>query len=66
MTKRFALPDTLPTPYFSIDVTRAVTVKTGQMESGRMMVEVWQDGTILCRVYAPSVQIEQPKKTQGA
>ena len=57
--KRFALADTSPNPHLTIDAAQsAVIVKTGQMASGRHMVEIWRDGTILCRVFAASVQIE--------
>jgi hypothetical protein len=70
MTKRFALPDTLPMPYFTIDSADSeVTVRIGQTEAGdRSMVELWRDGTILCRALARTVRIagvETPNKPGG-
>lgn len=56
MMKRFALPDTLPDPYFTIDAGGDVTVRIGPTETGQM-VELWRDGTILCRVFAKSVRL---------
>lgn len=62
MTKRFALPDTLPNPYFTVDagVAATLTVKVGPCPingAARMAVEVWRDQTILCRMFAESIQV---------
>lgn len=66
MTKRFALTDTLPNPYFTIDSGGAVTVHSGQRHNGRSMVEIWRDGQILCRVFAKSIQVvEEPTHHTG-
>lgn len=65
MTKRFALPDTLPDPYFTIDMAAAaVTVRTAALQSGRMMVEIFREGQPLCRVFAASVTLE-PHHTEN-
>ena len=53
--KKFALPDTLPDPYFTIDASGTVTIKTASLGAGRMSVEIWRDGKILCRVIAKSI-----------
>ena len=74
MTKRFALPDTLPDPYFTIDAGAAatLTVKVGPCATNgadRMAVEVWRDGLPLCRVFAKSAQVvgeaNQPASCAG-
>jgi hypothetical protein len=63
MTKRFALPDTPASPYFTIDAAQSsVTVQIAQSAtgSGRVAVEIWRDGQILCRVFAASVRLATP------
>ena len=57
--KKFALPDTLPDPYFTIDARGTVTIKTASLSAGRMSVEIWRDGKILCRVIAKSIRIAE-------
>ncbi len=57
--KKFALPDTLPDPYFIIDAGGTVTIKTASLAAGRMSVEIWRDGKILCCVIAKSILIEE-------
>ena len=64
MTKRFALPDTLPNPYFTVDAgaDAALAVRVAPCEKkgeARMSVEVWRDDTILCRVFAKSVDLAE-------
>jgi hypothetical protein len=67
MTKRFALPDTLPDPYFTIDAGGGVvTVRTVQTEDGRSMAEVWRDEKILCRVIAKSIQVAEELATHSS
>lgn len=56
--KKFALPDTLPDAYFTIDAGGTVTVKTASLAEGRKSVEIWRDGKILCRVFANSIEVE--------
>lgn len=67
MTQRFALPDTLPTPYFTVDagaeaaleVRVAPRTTKGQI---RMSVEVWRDDTILCRLFGKSAEVAGDQK----
>jgi hypothetical protein len=62
MTKKFALPDTLPTPYFTIDAGAgaALTVKLapGRInDEQRMIVEVWRGQLPLCRVIGQTAEL---------
>ena len=62
--KRFALPDTLPDPYFTVDAgaSAALTVKVGPFQSNgdsRFAVEIWRDQTILCRLFGKSVEFAE-------
>ena len=34
-----------------------MSVKTASLARGRMSVEIWRDGKILCRVFAESVHV---------
>lgn len=66
--KRFALLDTLPDPYFTIDAgaTAALTVNVGPCESkgeSRFAVEIWRGQTILCRLFGKSVQVAEASTT---
>jgi hypothetical protein len=56
---KFALPDTLPDPYFTINAGGTVTVKTASLAVGSTSVEIWRDGKILCRVIAKSILITE-------
>lgn len=51
--KKFALSDTSPDPYLTIDAGGTVTVKTTPNS-----VEIWRDGKIMLRVFAKSVTLE--------
>jgi hypothetical protein len=67
MTKRFVLPDTLPTPYFTVDAGPAaeLAVRIAPCETrgdARMSVEVWRDETILCRVFAKSAEVAEEQQ----
>lgn len=71
MTKRFVLPDTLPTPYFTVDAgaDAALTVRIAPCENrgeARMSVEVWRDDTILCRVFAKSAEVAEALQPASA
>ena len=64
MTKRFALADTLPDPYFTIDAGAEATlaVKIGPCGEGRVTVEVWRGEIVLCRLLARSARLaEEPQ-----
>jgi hypothetical protein len=63
--KRFALPDTILDPYFTIDAGGAVIVKIASVASGRMSVEIWRDGKILCRVFAKSIQVAKESANES-
>jgi len=61
MTKRFALSDTSPNPYFTIDAGAAATLVVKvwpcPTDGERVAVEVWRDQMIICRVFGKSVQV---------
>lgn len=59
MTKRFALPDTLPNPYITIYAGGTVTVDVASLANGRTGAEIWCDGKILCRVVSKPVQFTE-------
>lgn len=68
MTKRFALTDTLPAPYFTVDAgaEAALAVRVAPYEKKgepRMSVEIWRDNTIFCRVFAKSVKAVEGMET---
>lgn len=63
--KRFALSDTIPNPYLTVDAGGAVTVKTASRTSGRTSVEIWCDGRILCHVFGKSVKAAEEPKDSG-